>query len=137
MLEGTAISGMSKEVPSARLRIRIVFDHERGMLGPGKAELLGLIEETGSIAAAGRRLGMSYKRAWLLVETMNAMFAEPVVERSRGGASHGGARLTPSGMKVLALYRDVGAKALAAAAQDIDTLEKLMVVARRDISRRK
>lgn len=109
-----------------RLRIRIVFDGDRGMLGPGKADLLALIRETGSIAAAGRRLGMSYKRAWTLVETMNVMFAEPLVTSSRGGASHGGAHLTPAGEKVLALYRSVSGKAAAAAADEIGALVRML-----------
>lgn len=125
---------MRSQPDTARLRIRIVFDSNRGMIGPGKADLLALIHETGSIAAAGRQLGMSYKRAWSLVETMNTMFAEPLVESSRGGASHGGAHLTPTGQRVLALYRAVGAKAAAAAAGDIGMLVKLLAS---DMSRRK
>jgi len=74
-----------------RLSIRPYLPNS-AMFGPGKADLLALISETGSIAAAGRKLGMSYKRAWGRVETMNSMFAEPLVESSRGGASHGGQR---------------------------------------------
>ena len=75
-------------VPVPRLRLRLVYPGG-AMLGPGKADLLEGIRETGSIAAAGRRMGMSYKRAWSLVETMNAMFAAPLVETSRGGAAGG------------------------------------------------
>jgi len=107
------------------------------MIGPGKADLLALIQETGSIAAAGRRLGMSYKRAWSLVESMNEMFAEPLVESSRGGASHGGAILTPTGTKVLALYRAVGVKAAQAADGDVRTLVKLLSKTRLDMSEEK
>ncbi|MGI9521841.1 MAG: winged helix-turn-helix domain-containing protein, partial [Hyphomicrobiaceae bacterium] len=92
------------------------------MFGPGKAELLSLIAETGSIAAAGRRLGMSYKRAWVLVDTMNTTFAEPLVARSRGGASHGGANLTKTGMRVLALYRNIEAEARATCAADLQQM---------------
>ena len=77
------------------------------MLGPGKADLLELIAETGSIAAAGRRLGMSYKRAWSLVETLNAMFRDPLVESSRGGATFGGARLTENG-RIIAMHQGDG-----------------------------
>lgn len=87
-----------------RLRIRIVFGDD-AMLGPGKADLLERIRETGSISAAGRAMGMSYKRAWMLVETMNAAFREPLVDASRGGAAGGGARLTEAGQAVLAHYR--------------------------------
>lgn len=125
---------MTEPTPKARLRIRVVLDGDRGMIGPGKAELLSLIRETGSIAAAGRQLGMSYKRAWILVETMNAMFHEPVVMSSRGGASHGGARLTALGETVLAHYRSAFGKALAAAADDMNALEQLAKPVRTDMS---
>jgi molybdate transport system regulatory protein len=87
-----------------RLRIRIVFGDD-AMLGPGKADLLEAIGRTGSIAAAGRGMGMSYKRAWMLVEAMNAAFREPLVESTRGGAAGGGARLTAAGETVLGHYR--------------------------------
>jgi len=73
-------------------------------LGPGKADLLRLIGDTGSIAAAGRAMGMSYKRAWLLVGVMNKAFAEPLVTVSRGGNQRGGAELTATGQKVLVAY---------------------------------
>ena len=74
-----------------RLRLRIVFGDD-AMLGPGKADLLEHIRDTGSIAAAGRRMDMSYKRAWMLVEEMNGAFRDPVVSSTRGGAKGGGAR---------------------------------------------
>jgi molybdate transport system regulatory protein len=98
------------------LRIRIVFGDD-AMLGPGKADLLELIRETGSIAAAGRAMSMSYKRAWMLVEEMNLAFRDPLVEPARGGAKGGGARLTEAGETVLANYRkleDIMAEAGAA-----------------------
>ena len=85
-------------------RLRIVLEPDIA-IGPGKADLLEGIRETGSIAAAGRRLGMSYKRAWLLVETMNRCFKRPLVEASKGGRAGGGARLTELGEEVLARYR--------------------------------
>jgi molybdate transport system regulatory protein len=87
------------------------------MLGPGKADLLERIRETGSIAAAGRTMSMSYKRAWMLVEEMNGAFREPLVEPVRGGAKGGGARLTEAGETVLTNYRkleDIMAEAGAA-----------------------
>ncbi|MDX5402202.1 MAG: winged helix-turn-helix domain-containing protein [Rhodobacterales bacterium] len=86
------------------LRIRIVFG-EDAMLGPGKAELLERIREYGSIAAAGRSMSMSYKRAWMLVEEMNNAFREPLVESTRGGTKGGGARLTTAGNAVLTHFR--------------------------------
>jgi len=89
---------------TAGARLRIVLDPNIA-IGPGKADILAGIRETGSIAAAGRRMGMSYKRAWLLVESMNACFRKPLVETSRGGRARGGAKLTNEGEKVLACYR--------------------------------
>jgi molybdate transport system regulatory protein len=102
------------------LHLRVVLDGTAAM-GPGKADLLEGIAATGSIAAAGRRMEMNYKRPWLLVEAMNATFAAPLVDASKGGAGGGGAALTPLGANVLAAYRtlereaeEAGAAALAA-----------------------
>ncbi|WP_136644366.1 winged helix-turn-helix domain-containing protein [Tabrizicola sp. YIM 78059] len=88
------------------LSIRIRFG-ATGMIGPGKAELLDRISATGSIAAAAREMGMSYKRAWTLIETLNGMFDRPLVESTRGGTGKGGAVLTDLGQAVLAEYRAV------------------------------
>ena len=74
-------------------------------IGPGKAQLLEAIAETGSISASAKRLGMSYRRAWLLVDTMNRCFREPVVTSATGGTGGGGARLTPFGERVLDRFR--------------------------------
>ena len=74
-------------------------------IGPGKADLLDAIAATGSISAAARRMGMSYRRAWLLVRTMNDCFRQPLVEAAKGGKEGGGARLTDLGDKVLTRYR--------------------------------
>lgn len=106
------------------LKLRLVFD--AAMLGPGKAALLEGIRDSGSIAAAGRQMGMSYKRAWSLVEEMNAAFAAPLVASTRGGPGGGHAGLTDTGAQVLALYRAVLTKAEAAAATDIAALEALL-----------
>lgn len=76
-------------------------------IGPGKANLLEQIQAAGSIAEAAKRMRMSYMRAWTLVKTMDRCFAEPLVSVARGGAKHGGAQLTPTGRKVLALYRNI------------------------------
>lgn len=107
------------------LRIRLQF-RGHGMLGPGKAELLERIGRTGSIAAAGREMGMSYKRAWQLVETMNAMFRDPVVTSTRGGARGGGALLTPTGRRVLDEYRAFEAAARTAGAAHLARLGGLL-----------
>jgi molybdate transport system regulatory protein len=84
------------------------------LLGPGKADLLEAIGDSGSIRGAAKELGMSYMRAWSLVRTMNEAFLEPLVESTRGGA--GGATLTREGAKVLALYRRMQQRALKAVA---------------------
>lgn len=107
------------------LRIRIVFG-DTEMIGPGKAELLERIDRCGSIAAAGREMGMSYKRAWELVGVLNAMFRDPVVESTRGGPGGGGAVLTRAGHEVLALYRAVETQAAEAGAARLDALRALL-----------
>jgi molybdate transport system regulatory protein len=107
------------------LRIRIVFG-EAGMIGPGKAELLERIGRCGSIAAAGREMGMSYKRAWELVGTLNAMFREPLVDSTRGGPGGGGAVLTEAGRRVLSLYRAFEAEAAAGGAARLDALRAML-----------
>lgn len=93
--------------------------------GPGKADLLQGIAETGSIAAAGRRLGMSYKRAWSLVEALNGMFQAPLVAATKGGAAGGGASLTAEGEAVLAHYRTIRARAVEATAEPLEALRRL------------
>lgn len=113
---------MNDNTKRPRLRIRIIFgDHE--MIGPGKAELLERIDRCGSIAAAGREMGMSYKRAWELVGTLNAMFRAPLVDSMRGGPGGGGAVLTKAGREVLELYRAFEAEAAAAGAAQLDALQ--------------
>lgn len=119
------VGGMGKPPSPPGLRIRLVMDGGV-MIGPGKADLLDGIRETGSIAAAGRRMGMSYKRAWMLVETMNGGYREPLVATLRGGRAHGGAHLTPLGAAVLGAYRRMVAKARAAAEAEIAELTEAL-----------
>ena len=95
-------------------------------IGPGKADLLDAIAASGSISAAAKRMGMSYRRAWLLVDTMNSCFQGPLVASARGGTGGGGARLTPLGEEVLARYRDMEAKALECLHDDLTAFTKLM-----------
>lgn len=103
--------------------ISIRIDFAPGMrLGPGKADLLEGIAGTGSIAAAGRQMGMSYKRAWMLVEALNAMFHGPLVVSTKGGRAGGGAELTDLGRQVLAAYRRIEAAATAGGAGDLACL---------------
>lgn len=106
-------------------RLRIVLEPDIA-IGPGKADILEGIKETGSIAAAGRRMGMSYKRAWLLVETMNRCFKSPLVETTKGGKTHGGAVLTPAGEKVLGLYRRMEALTDKAIVREMKALRRLL-----------
>jgi molybdate transport system regulatory protein len=106
---------------SVSLRLRLLFG-DRLVFGPGKAELLARIRDTGSIAAAGRAMGMSYKRAWSLVEEMNAAFADPLVASARGGPGGGGAILTPDGLAVLAAYEAMVSRTLA---DNADALEAI------------
>lgn len=96
------------------------------MLGPGKAQLLELIRDTGSISAAGRAMEMSYKRAWMLVEEMNAAFRDPLVESTRGGPGGGGARVTEAGLTMLRLYRSIEETAARAGAAEILTLKSML-----------
>jgi molybdate transport system regulatory protein len=104
-----------------RLTLRIDFDRDRA-IGPGKVKLLELIDDLGSIAAAGRRMGMSYRRAWLLIDSLNRCFREPVVASQVGGPHGGGASLTEFGHAVVRHYRAVENAAQAAGAADIEAL---------------
>ena len=90
--------------------------------GPGKADLLEHIRDTGSIAAAGRRMKMSYTRAWGLVSDMNDDFAGPLVRSAKGGSARGGAELTALGAEVLRRYRNMQAAAQRSAAADLKAL---------------
>ena len=96
-----------------------VLGKSAAAMGPGKAELVERIGETGSISAAARKMGMSYRRAWQLVESLNATFREPVVETATGGARGGGARVTAFGARVVAQFRAMEGKASRAIAVDL------------------
>jgi molybdate transport system regulatory protein len=116
--------------PGFTLRIRLARGGEL-VMGPGRADLLALIQATGSIAAAGRQMGMSYKRAWALVEAMNGLFRAPVVEAVKGGAGGGGARLTETGLQVLHAYRGLEAASVQAGAAFLAELDAALAVSRR------
>jgi molybdate transport system regulatory protein len=108
---------------TAPLRLTLRIDHAgRHMLGPGKVRLLELIGEHGSISGAGRAMGMSYRRAWLLVEALNATFATQVVAAKPGGSGGGGARLTEMGQEVVRRYRAIEHAADAVAATELAAL---------------
>lgn len=110
---------MSKPPGLSHLRVTIDGD---AYIGPGRADLLELIAETGAIAEAAKRMSMSYKRAWGLVQALNSGFGTPLVETSRGGAGQGGATLTPLGQEALRRYRHMQVAAEAAIATDISAL---------------
>ena len=114
---------MAVKKPVARLQIRVIFDSGL-VLGPGKVDLLEHVRDTGSISAAGRRMKMSYKRAWDLVDAMNKHFATPVVETSKGGAGGGGARLTAMGEEVIERYRSIQAQAAESVDAEVRTLHR-------------
>lgn len=96
------------EVPAARLKLKAqILLGDEIAIGPGKADLLDAIERTGSISAAGRALGMSYRRTWLLVDAMNRCWKEPLVETTTGGSHGGGARLSVLGKNVVRHYRAI------------------------------
>lgn len=120
-------AAMPSPAPAPRLDLRLrLYLGDEIALGPGKADLLEAIQAAGSIAAAGRAMGMSYRRAWLLVDTMNRCFNAPLVATERGGAGRGGAALTPLGVEALARYRALEAAAGAAAEAGAATLTALL-----------
>lgn len=119
---------MSQVPPDGLSHLRVTLS-DTAYMGPGRADLLELIASTGSISAAGKAMGMSYKRAWSLVQALNSGFGIPLVESSRGGAAQGGAHLTEAGTTVLAHYRAMQDKTRAAIADDVAALR-----ARFDIS---
>jgi molybdate transport system regulatory protein len=108
---------------SPRLRI------QRGKevpLGPGKAELLALVAETSSITKAAQQMGMSYMRAWTLIQTMNKCFKEPLIVTSRGGDKGGGAQLTATGRRALSLYQKMNEDCERACAESWSDLQTLL-----------
>ncbi len=102
--------------PGLMLRV-LARDHPA--MGPGKAQLVELIDSTGSISAAAREIGMSYRRAWQLVDALNASFRKPVVLTAVGGKRGGGAQVTGFGRELVAQFREMESKASAAIAADI------------------
>ena len=116
-------TGASAVTPIFNLRLD--FGDERS-LGPGKVRLLELIEETGSISAAGRALKMSYRQAWLLIDELNHMFREPLVTSQVGGGGGGGAAVTKAGASVIRAYRDMERRAGGASSSYIRALTRLL-----------
>lgn len=104
------------------LRLTLVLN-SGARIGPGKAALLESIQSEGSISAAARAMGMDYKRAWLLLDSINRAFKIPAVERAAGGHGGGGAILTPFGEELLARYRHLERQAAKLAVADLSALE--------------
>jgi molybdate transport system regulatory protein len=108
-----------------RPRIRLLIGAAVA-LGPGKVALLEAIGRTGSISAASREMGMSYRRAWSLVDRMNADFTGPLVEKVAGGKGGGGARLSDLGQDVLARYHAIEDKAAESVKADMEAFAPLL-----------
>ena len=107
-----------------RLSIRIDFE-PAGMLGPGMMDLLERVAAHGSIRGAAASMAMSYRKAWLLIQTLQETFGGAVVTTATGGADGGGAKLTPLGVKLVKTYRRINARATKACAADLDQLSAL------------
>ena len=114
-------AAFEQDAGMAKLKVSIVFD-SGARIGPGKARLLECIRDTGSISAAARDMRMSYKRAWLLLDSMNRAFSQPVIIAAPGGAKGGGATLTEFGAEVLERYRRIHDRAAATAIDDLAAL---------------
>jgi molybdate transport system regulatory protein len=111
--------------PRGPTKLRVMFGTEIA-IGPGKAELLETIAKTGSISAAAKKLGISYRRTWLLVDTMNRCFKEPVVDSSTGGSGGGGAQVTAFGKRVLASFRSMQARVDKALDPELERFSELL-----------
>jgi molybdate transport system regulatory protein len=110
---------MTRTPPAALSRFRLrITRGEAIAIGPGKIDLLEAIGRCGSLTAAARELGMSYRRAWLLLDTMNQCFRSPLVDTTAGGARGGGSLLTPLGREVVLRYRRIEADAARATRSD-------------------
>lgn len=107
------------------MHLRIDFGGARS-IGPGKIHLLELIQQTGSISAAGRALAMSYRQAWLLVDELNNMFREPVVIAQTGGGGGGGTVVTGTGNEIVRLYREAARHARSASTAEMRALARLL-----------
>ena len=111
--------------PVARFRLRVTSG-ETIAIGPGKIDLLEAIVETRSITAAAKSIGMSYRRAWILVDQINACLRQPAVASAKGGERGGGSRLTAVGEDLVARYRRIEARAAEACADDVAALLQLV-----------
>ncbi|MDA5193442.1 winged helix-turn-helix domain-containing protein [Govanella unica] len=111
--------------PRLKLYARVLQGQEI-VLGPGKADLLDAISRDGSITAAAKTMGLSYRRAWLMVDSMNKGFREPLVAAAHGGLRGGGAAVTPFGLDILKRYRTMQTEIEALAARHFKGLKPLL-----------
>ncbi|MCE2492284.1 MAG: LysR family transcriptional regulator [Alphaproteobacteria bacterium] len=114
-----------RKLKKQRPQVRILFGSVYP-LGPGKASLIEAVGRTGSISAAARELGMSYRRAWQLIDATNKYFRQPLVETATGGRGGGGATVTSFGEEVLDRFRTIEAKAVASVDRDITEFERYL-----------
>jgi molybdate transport system regulatory protein len=113
--------------PMLHMRLSIRVDLANGSrIGPGKIALLEAIRDAGSISAGARKIGMSYRRAWLLVEEINGALQDPAVAAAPGGRKGGGAALTPVGVQIIEIYRSIEAGAHSSAKNEFRAAEKLV-----------
>ncbi|MGI4849884.1 MAG: winged helix-turn-helix domain-containing protein [Janthinobacterium lividum] len=124
---GTALQAgiASASAPQASFRLRVRLGDQIA-IGPGKIALLEAIGTEGSISAAAKRLGMSYKRAWDLLNTINQSLATPAIGSERGGPHGGGSVLTPEGRELVRLYRAIEVRAAQACSAELDSLLDLL-----------
>lgn len=108
-------------VPTLRLHIAAGV-----AIGPGKAALLDGVANTGSISQAAKQMGMGYRQAWAMIDSMNDYFVAPLVERTKGGPDGGGTKLTTLGIEVLRRYKAMERKAIKAIEKDARDFEKLL-----------
>jgi molybdate transport system regulatory protein len=111
--------------PEVRFRMRI-RQADAVAIGPGKIDLLEAVHEHGSISAAARSLGMSYRRAWLLIDELNGTLKSPATSSETGGSSGGGCVLTPVGEKIVRLYREIEEEAARSCSPQISALTRMM-----------
>ncbi len=117
--------GAARPRAQARFRLRITVG-EAIAIGPGKVALLEAIADTGSITAGAKQLGMSYRRAWLLVDELNRALRQPALDSAKGGLQGGGSQLTDAGRQLITLYRQVEATAASACAAELKALVSLL-----------
>lgn len=117
----SAKGGRKTRLPRVQVLFGAVFP-----MGPGKAALIEAVGRTGSISAAAREMGMSYRRAWTLIAAANRCFKKPLVDTATGGRGGGGAVVTETGFEVLRRYRDIEAKAVSAVKTEVKDLSKFL-----------